>query len=162
MMTSFTRIIIVLGILRQAIGLQQSPSNQVLIGIALFMSFFIMSPVLDRINNEALQPYLAETIQAKEALEKAELPIHQFMLAQTRIKDLNTFMEIANAGGQARRRAAASADPGVCHQRAQDRVPDRFHAVSAVPGDRPGGGQYPDGDGDDDVVADAGLPCHSS
>lgn len=67
-----------------------------LIGIALFMSFFIMSPVLDRINNEALQPYLAETIQAKEALEKAELPIHQFMLAQTRIKDLNTFMEIAN------------------------------------------------------------------
>ncbi|BEE12742.1 flagellar type III secretion system pore protein FliP [Aeromonas veronii] len=96
MMTSFTRIIVVLGILRQAIGLQQSPSNQVLIGIALFMSFFIMSPVLDRINDEALQPYLAETIQAKEALERAELPIHQFMLAQTRIKDLNTFMEIAN------------------------------------------------------------------
>ncbi|KTA75054.1 flagellar type III secretion system pore protein FliP [Aeromonas salmonicida] len=96
MMTSFTRIIIVLGILRQAIGLQQSPSNQVLIGIALFMSFFIMSPVLDRINDEALQPYLAETIQAKEALEKAELPIHQFMLSQTRIKDLNTFMEIAD------------------------------------------------------------------
>jgi len=96
MMTSFTRIIVVLGILRQAIGLQQSPSNQVLIGIALFMSFFIMSPVLDRINNEALQPYLAETIGAKEALEKAELPIHQFMLAQTRVKDLNTFMEIAN------------------------------------------------------------------
>ena len=55
-----------------------------------------MSPVLDRINNEALQPYLAETIGAKEALEKAELPIHQFMLAQTRVKDLNTFMEIAN------------------------------------------------------------------
>jgi flagellar biosynthetic protein FliP len=96
MMTSFTRIIIVLSILRQALGLQQSPSNQVLIGIALFMSFFIMSPVLDRINNEALQPYLAETIGAKEALEKAELPIHQFMLAQTRVKDLNTFMEIAN------------------------------------------------------------------
>ena len=65
MMTSFTRIIVVLGILRQAIGLQQSPSNQVLIGIALFMSFFIMSPVLDRINDEALQPYLAETIQNK-------------------------------------------------------------------------------------------------
>ena len=95
MMTSFTRIIVVLGILRQAIGLQQSPSNQVLIGIALFMSFFIMSPVLDRINDEALQPYLAETIQVKEALERAELPIHQFMLGQP-LKDLNTFMEIAN------------------------------------------------------------------
>ena len=96
MMTSFTRIVVVLGILRQAIGLQQSPSNQVLIGIALFMTFFIMSPVLDRINEEALQPYLAETITSKEALEKAQVPLQQFMLSQTRIKDLNTFMEIAN------------------------------------------------------------------
>lgn len=96
MMTSFTRIVVVLGILRQAIGLQQSPSNQVIIGIALFMSFFVMSPVLDRINDEALQPYLAETITAKEALDKAQVPLHQFMLAQTRIKDLNTFMEIAD------------------------------------------------------------------
>ncbi|ALP42329.1 flagellar type III secretion system pore protein FliP [Aeromonas schubertii] len=96
MMTSFTRIVVVLGILRQAIGLQQSPSNQVLIGIALFMSFFIMSPVLDRINDEALQPYLAETITSKEALAKAQVPLQQFMLSQTRIKDLNTFMEIAN------------------------------------------------------------------
>ena len=95
MMTSFTRIIVVLGILRQAIGLQQSPSNQVLIGIALFMSFFIMSPVLDRINEEALQPYLAETIGPKEALEKAELPIHQFMLAQTRASDLELFVRLS-------------------------------------------------------------------
>ena len=95
MMTSFTRIIVVLGILRQAIGLQQSPSNQVLIGIALFMSFFIMSPVLERINDEALQPYLAETIQAKEALERAELPIHQFMLAQTREPDLEQMLRIS-------------------------------------------------------------------
>ena len=96
MMTSFTRIIVVLSILRQAIGLQQSPSNQILVGMALFMSFFIMSPVLDRINNDALQPYMSEQITAKEALEKAEIPLRQFMLGQTRIKDLDVFTEIAN------------------------------------------------------------------
>lgn len=95
MMTSFTRIIVVLSILRQAMGLQQSPPNQVLIGIALFLSLFIMTPVLDRINDEALQPYLAETITAQEALTRAEQPLRQFMLGQTRIKDLNTFVDIA-------------------------------------------------------------------
>lgn len=96
MMTSFTRIIVVLSILRQALGLQQSPSNQVLIGISLFLSFFIMAPVLDRVNAEALQPYLAEEIGSREALTRAELPIRDFMLAQTRVKDLDTFLNIAN------------------------------------------------------------------
>lgn len=96
MMTSFTRIIVVLSILRQALGLQQSPSNQILIGLALFLSLFVMAPVLDRINTEALQPYLDEQIQSREALDKAVVPLRQFMLGQTRIKDLNTFMDIAN------------------------------------------------------------------
>ncbi|MHA6963365.1 flagellar type III secretion system pore protein FliP [Zobellella denitrificans] len=96
MMTSFTRIIVVLSILRQALGLQQSPSNQVLIGISLFLSFFIMSPVLDRVNAEALQPYLAEEIGSREALARAELPVRDFMLAQTRVKDLDTFLTIAD------------------------------------------------------------------
>ncbi|WP_234418519.1 flagellar type III secretion system pore protein FliP [Dongshaea marina] len=96
MMTSFTRIIVVMAILRQAMGLQQTPSNQILLGIALFMSFFVMSPVLERINNEALQPYLKEQVTSIEAVKKAREPIHQFMLAQTRIKDLNTFMDIAD------------------------------------------------------------------
>jgi flagellar biosynthesis protein FliP len=96
MMTSFTRIIVVLSILRQAIGLQQSPSNQILVGMALFMSLFIMSPVIDRINTDALQPYMNEQIPATEALEKAEAPLRQFMLGQTRIKDLDVFSEIAN------------------------------------------------------------------
>ncbi|GAA3715242.1 flagellar type III secretion system pore protein FliP [Oceanisphaera sediminis] len=96
MMTSFTRIIIVLSILRQALGLQQSPNNQVLIGISLFLSFFIMSPVLDRVNANALQPYLAEEIDSREALARAELPIRDFMLAQTRVKDLDTFLNIAD------------------------------------------------------------------
>ena len=93
MMTS--RIIVVLGILRQAIGLQQSPSNQILVGIALFLTFFIMSPVLDEMNTTALQPYLNDQITSKEAFEKAQEPLRKFMLQQTRVKDLNSFMEYA-------------------------------------------------------------------
>lgn len=95
MMTSFTRIIVVLSILRQAIGLQQSPSNQILIGVSLFLTFFIMAPVFERINVEALQPYLNEEMTSLEALEVAKEPMRTFMLSQTRIKDLETFVELA-------------------------------------------------------------------
>lgn len=95
MMTSFTRIIVVLAIIRQAIGLQQSPSNQVLIGMSLFMTFFIMSPVFKQINDTALQPYLNEEIKSFEALEAAKIPMKSFMLSQTRVKDLAIFSEIA-------------------------------------------------------------------
>ncbi len=83
LMTSFTRIIIVFSILRQALGLQQTPSNQILIGMALFLTLFIMAPVFDRINNEALQPYLNEQLPAQEAIAKAEVPLKEFMLSQT-------------------------------------------------------------------------------
>lgn len=96
MMTSFTRIIVVLSILRQAIGLQQSPSNQILVGIALFMTFFIMSPVLDQINQNALQPYLDQKISTEQALDQAEQPLRRFMMAQTRVKDLRVFSDMAN------------------------------------------------------------------
>lgn len=95
MMTSFTRVIVVLAILRQAIGLQQSPSNQVLIGIALFLSFFIMSPVLNEINDKALQPYLNEEVTSLEAVDRAKAPVKAFMLAQTRLTDLETFIDIS-------------------------------------------------------------------
>ena len=95
MMTSFTRIIVVLAILRQAIGLQQSPSNQVLIGITLFLTFFIMAPVFKNINDTAIQPYLAEEISPVQALDAAILPIKGFMLHQTRVRDLDTFAQIA-------------------------------------------------------------------
>ncbi|MEX1058389.1 MAG: flagellar biosynthetic protein FliP, partial [Natronospirillum sp.] len=87
MMTAFTRIIVVLAILRQAIGLQQTPSNQVLIGITLFLTFFIMYPVLQDINQRALQPYMTEEITPLEALANARDPIHNFMLSQTRKND---------------------------------------------------------------------------
>ncbi|MFT4926285.1 MAG: flagellar biosynthetic protein FliP [Phenylobacterium sp.] len=95
MMTSFTRIIIVLAIVRQAIGLQSSPSNQVLIGIALFLTFFIMSPVFSQINDQALQPYLNEEATSLQAFEAAKVPMRAFMLSQTRVKDLATMAEIA-------------------------------------------------------------------
>lgn len=98
MMTSFTRIIVVLAIIRQAIGLQQSPSNQVLIGIALFLTFFIMSPVFNQINQDALQPYIEEEITSMQAFEAAKIPMKDFMLSQTRIKDLSIFAEIAGVG----------------------------------------------------------------
>ncbi len=96
MMTSFTRIVIVLAILRQAIGLQTSPSNQVVIGIAFFLTIFIMTPVFDDIYTQAIEPYVQEKIQAREAFEIAQKPLHKFMLNQTRMSDLNAFSEFAN------------------------------------------------------------------
>lgn len=95
MMTSFTRVIIVLGILRQAIGLQSSPPNQVLVGLALFLTFFIMAPVFEEINDTAIQPYISEEITARQAFDVAHLPLKAFMLQQTRVKDIATFAEIA-------------------------------------------------------------------
>ncbi|WP_071870652.1 flagellar type III secretion system pore protein FliP [Atopomonas hussainii] len=95
LMTSFTRIVIVFSILRQALGLQQTPSNQVLVGIALFLTFFIMAPTFDEINRDALQPYLNEQLGAVEALDKAQVPIKRFMLAQTRESDLELFVRLS-------------------------------------------------------------------
>lgn len=96
MMTSFTRIVIVLAILRQAIGLQTSPSNQVLIGIAFFMTIFVMTPVFDDMYTQAIEPYMNDKILARDAFEIAQKPLHKFMLDQTRMTDLNAFSEFAN------------------------------------------------------------------
>ncbi|HKS13292.1 MAG TPA: flagellar type III secretion system pore protein FliP [Pseudomonas sp.] len=95
LMTSFTRIIIVFSILRQALGLQQTPSNQLLTGMALFLTMFIMAPVFDRVNKDALQPYLNEQIVAQEAINRAQVPLKDFMLAQTRQSDLDLFMRLS-------------------------------------------------------------------
>lgn len=94
MLTSFTRIIIVLAILRQAMGLQQTPSNQIVLGLALFLTFFIMTPVWERVNAEALQPYIAEEVTPLEAVQLAKAPLQEFMLAQTREVDLDMFARI--------------------------------------------------------------------
>ncbi|MHC6528003.1 flagellar type III secretion system pore protein FliP [Vibrio proteolyticus] len=100
LMTSFTRIVVVMSILRQALGLQQTPSNQVIVGIAIFLTFFIMSPVLNQVNEQAIQPYINEQISAREAFDLAQAPMKTFMLKQTRVKDLETFVEIS--GSEAR------------------------------------------------------------
>ncbi len=98
MMTSFTRIIVVLAFLRQALGTQQAPPNQVLISLALFLTLFIMSPILTKINTEALQPYIADEITQQEALRRSATPIRGFMLRQVREKDLSLFVDITKIG----------------------------------------------------------------
>lgn len=99
MMTSFTRIVIVLGILRQAIGAGQTPPNQVLIGLSLFLTLFIMAPVIDRINTEAVKPYMAGEIETTVALDRAIVPLKKFMLDQTRESDIATFVRISGGKG---------------------------------------------------------------
>ncbi|MBF0189549.1 MAG: flagellar type III secretion system pore protein FliP [Magnetococcales bacterium] len=95
MVTSFTRVIVVMSFVRQAMGLQGQPPNQVLISLALFITFFVMGPVFDRVNQDSIQPYLAKSIGEEQALERAVAPIRAFMLRQTRAKDLELFMRLA-------------------------------------------------------------------
>jgi flagellar biosynthetic protein FliP len=97
MMSSFTRIIIVLSLLRLALGTQSSPPNQVLLGIALFLTFFIMSPVIDRVYHEAYLPFSEDKINIMQAAEQASIPIKSFMLHQTRETDLALFVQISGS-----------------------------------------------------------------
>ena len=97
LMTSFTRIIIVLSLLRQAMGTAQTPPNQVLVGIAIFLTLFIMNPVLESIYNDALVPVQNEEITFQEGLDRARVPLQEFMLNQTREKDLIMFMEMSQS-----------------------------------------------------------------
>jgi len=96
MLTSFTRIIIVLHFTRTALGTQTAPPNQVLIGLAVFLTLFIMAPVFTRVNEEAIIPFDQGELTAKEALDAGMVPIREFMYGQTQAKDVATFMEIAN------------------------------------------------------------------
>jgi len=96
MATSFTRIIIVLSLLRHALGTQTMPPNQVVIGLSLFLTFFIMAPVFNRVNDEALKPYYEEQISGEQAFEKGSAPVKAFMLKQVREKDLALFVKMAN------------------------------------------------------------------
>lgn len=96
MMTCFTRIVIVLSLLRNAMGLQQTPPNTVIIGIALFLSLFIMQPVISDINQNAYEPYKADLITQQQAIDNASVPLKQFMLKQTKIESLNVFLNFAD------------------------------------------------------------------
>lgn len=98
LMTSFTRIVIVLGFVRTALGTPSAPSNQIVIGLSLFLTFFLMGPVVDRIHTEALKPYLDGQITSGQALDRATVPLKQFMLKQTRTRDLEYFLELGGFG----------------------------------------------------------------
>ena len=95
MMTGFTRIVIVLSLLRQAIGTQSAPPNQVIVGLSLFLTFFVMGPTLDRVYQDAYLPYTTNAISFEQALDKAEAPMRQFMLKQTRESDFSLFARLA-------------------------------------------------------------------
>ncbi len=98
LMTSFTRLAVVFSFLRQALGTHQTPSNQIIAGLALFLTFFIMMPVWQKVNDEALQPYLNQEISQEAALHAAVKPVREFMLKQTREKDLALFVRMAGIG----------------------------------------------------------------
>ncbi len=95
MLTSFTRIAIVFSLLRQAMGTNQLPPNQVVIGLSLFLTFYVMAPVWQQVNQDALQPLMAEQIDQQQALDKALAPIRKFMISQTREKDLALLVKVA-------------------------------------------------------------------
>jgi flagellar biosynthetic protein FliP len=99
MMTAFTRIVIVLAILRQALGAGQAPPNQVLIGLSLFLTLFVMGPVIDQINTQAVQPYMQGTMDATTAMKTGAEPLKRFMLDQTRESDIATFVRISGGEG---------------------------------------------------------------
>ena len=96
MMTSFTRIVIILSFTRDALGIQQTPPNMVLVGIALFLTLFIMDPVIKDVNTNAYQPYIKEEISQGEALNRAQAPMKKFMLKQTEKTTLNLFVDLSN------------------------------------------------------------------
>ena len=159
MMTSFTRIVIVLALLRQALGLAQTPPNQIIIGLALFLSLFVMAPVLQDINEHAFQPYSDGTIQQDEAVNRGLEPLRRFMLRQTREKDIALFLEM---GKIERPRTPADVPthalvPAFVTQRVENGLSDGIPGLHPVPGDRHGGGRRPDVDGHDDAAADDDL-----
>lgn len=98
LMTSFTRIIIVLGFVRTALGVHQAPSNQLIVGLALVITFFVMQPVFEDVNNNALQPLFEKTITTEQALEIGSAPLREFMLKQTKLADVEFFLELARMG----------------------------------------------------------------
>lgn len=98
LMTCFTRIVIVLGFVRSALGTPSAPSNQIVIGLSLFLTFFVMGPVVDRIHSEAIAPYLDKQITSNEAISRASVPLKDFMLKQTRPRDLEYFLQLGGYG----------------------------------------------------------------
>ena len=153
--TGFTRILIVLGFIRSGLGTPTAPPNQVLVGIALFLTIFVMAPTFTKIKDDAFEPLSKGKITQEQAFKRAEGPMREFMFDQTRSKDLALFAklgedrEAGDAGGHPDPRP----DPRLHHLRAQDGVPDRVPDLPAVPDHRPRRRRDPDVDGHGDAAA---------
>jgi flagellar biosynthesis protein FliP len=160
MLTSFTRIAVVLSLVRHALGTTQMPPNQIIIGLALFLTFFVMAPVWQKVNEEALKPYYEDRITGEEAFDLAAEPIKSFMLKQTREKDLALFVNIAKEKRPEKTvgHFPAGADPGIRHQRAEDGIPDRFFDLSPFLHHRYRGVEHPSVHGHDDAPTDYDQP----
>ena len=137
--TGFSRILIVLGFIRSGLGTPTAPPNQVLVGIALFLTIFVMQPTFAQVKKEAWDPLQQRKITQVEALDRAQGPMREFMFRQTRTKDIALFAGMAKLERpqDPRRHPDLRPDPGLHHQRAQDGVPDRLPDLPAVPRDRP-------------------------
>ncbi len=158
-MTAFTRIVIVLAILRQALGTPQTPPNQVLIGLSLFLTFFVMSPVFTRAYDEAVVPYMAGEQDAMTAAKNAIVPLRGFMMDQVRENDLKLFVDLSGHEPYAGPEEVPLAvrDPELHHERAENRVSDRLPDLHSVPDHRSRRRERADVDGHDDALADADL-----
>ena len=159
-MTAFTRIIIVLSILRQALGMATTPSNQMLTGLALFLTFFVMSTTLEQSYAPASSPTWTASWPARWRIDRTVQPLKKFMLAQTRENDLQLFTKLVRQDRSSRAPddvPLVGADSDLHHQRTEDRLSDRLHGVHSLSGDRPGRRQRADVDGHDDALAGAGV-----
>ena len=161
MTTAFTRIVIVLGFVRQAMGTQNTPPNQVLLGLALFLTFFVMAPTFNSINNQALQPYMQEKITQQQALERSVEVMREFMFSQVQESELQLLIDITKEEQPADKKEVSSIDPysGLHALGTETLLPDGFHDLCSLPGDRHAGGLGADGHGHDDAAAHCHLPA---
>jgi hypothetical protein len=161
MVTSFTRFIIVFSILRAGMGLPTTPANLILISLALFMTFYVMSPTFDRAWNDGVQPLIAEEITEQEAVDAHRAPFRDFMMNNVREKDFDLFADLARERGDTDisidKPGSAHSRPGLHDLRDQARLRDRLPDRAALPGHRPDRGHHHHVDGHDDAAADRGL-----
>jgi hypothetical protein len=159
MTTSFVRIVVVLSLLRTALGLQQSPPNAVIVSLALFLTAIIMGPTFTQSYNAGIRPLLDHQMELPQAFGAASQPVKRFMLEQVDRDDLALFMRLSNTPHYGAGDAAAGGDAGLHDLGAEAGVRDRLSTVRAVPGHRPGGGQRADEHGHDDAAAGGCIPA---
>ena len=159
MMTSFTRIVVVLSLLRTALGTATAPPNAVIIALALFLTAFVMGPALQKSYDVGIKPLVANEITVEEALERASVPLRGFMQKNVREKDLKLFIDLSGEPPPATPEQTVAAHPGAgLHDLGTEaRLRDRLPAVPAVPDHRPRGRLGADVDGHDDAAAGRGV-----